>query len=574
MGNNKCFQRAITGNQIVTTTILVFLAGILKVEIVLAEIIDYPDGSSYNGSVSEGVRQGKGRMNWPDGMVYDGQWLADKRHGQGRFTTGDGTSYEGKWFNDQQSGRGRLTSPNNLAWDGFFAEGLPNGIGTATLPDGKETQAAYLQGKMLWKSGDWEAELSASETSKHDIWTKTRESNIALKPHKKAKLFKKEKVQGGVYDGFVIKHDVKGWIPHGWGSITDAAGVSHEGMWVNGRREGLGRTSKPDGTVVDGSWQSDSARDVFIRFGDGTIFHGRVTPTLVPDRKHLAEGIIKESNGSIYRGSFSQGVPHGEGILVDAGKTIYSGSWNVGQPNGEGVMMSPDELFIGNWAAGKRTGTGKRVGADGVVSIGRWEAGKLAHEYRERYEGQRKNGKPHGQGVMHFANGDRYEGTFEMGVIEGKGRLFRENGDIIGGTFRRGDLHGPATITLSTGKFKQTVYNHGLLVWTSDVPAENFDYPLDSDFDGSVSESEKSMFSAMRDTWVARMEDIRTVEEIRQLQQQRQMESQRLANEERRYEDEKRRQSAQDAQAKSERDAAALKESINSLSTSLQSLSW
>lgn len=46
------------------------------------------------------------------------------------------------------------------------------------------------------------------------------------------------------------------------------------------------------------------------------------------------------------------------------------------------------------------------------------------------YEGDYKNGKRHGQGILIFSNGNRYEGRFLDGEIHGKGRMYKANGDI------------------------------------------------------------------------------------------------------------------------------------------------
>jgi hypothetical protein len=44
-----------------------------------------------------------------------------------------------------------------------------------------------------------------------------------------------------------------------------------------------------------------------------------------------------------------------------------------------------------------------------------------------RYDGEFKNGKPNGIGVLDFGGGDKYEGEFKDGVEHGKGLLFKQN---------------------------------------------------------------------------------------------------------------------------------------------------
>ena len=52
-----------------------------------------------------------------------------------------------------------------------------------------------------------------------------------------------------------------------------------------------------------------------------------------------------------------------------------------------------------------------------------------------RYEGEVKNGKPEGKGIIYVKNGDRYEGVFKNGYREGKGIDYYNNGDKFEGEF-------------------------------------------------------------------------------------------------------------------------------------------
>ena len=41
-----------------------------------------------------------------------------------------------------------------------------------------------------------------------------------------------------------------------------------------------------------------------------------------------------------------------------------------------------------------------------------------------KYEGDFRNGKPEGKGIMYFKNGDRYEGDYKNGKPEGNGIMY------------------------------------------------------------------------------------------------------------------------------------------------------
>lgn len=51
----------------------------------------------------------------------------------------------------------------------------------------------------------------------------------------------------------------------------------------------------------------------------------------------------------------------------------------------------------------------------------------------DRFEGEWRDGKKNGQGVMYFNNGDSYEGEWKDGHKNGRGIYRFSNGDIYEG---------------------------------------------------------------------------------------------------------------------------------------------
>ena len=54
------------------------------------------------------------------------------------------------------------------------------------------------------------------------------------------------------------------------------------------------------------------------------------------------------------------------------------------------------------------------------------------------YEGEVKEGKAHGEGIITFADGSKYEGKFKKNRIHGKGKFTDSDNNIFEGKFRRG----------------------------------------------------------------------------------------------------------------------------------------
>jgi hypothetical protein len=98
---------------------------------------------------------------------------------------------------------------------------------------------------------------------------------------------------------------------------------------------------------------------------------------------------------------------------------------------------------------------------DGEIRNGRPQGtGVLVYTNSDRYEGEFRNGVPNGRGMFLFANNDRYEGGFSTGKFNGKGTFTYENGNSYSGDFHNGQPHGRGTFVFAeiaaryTGEFR------------------------------------------------------------------------------------------------------------------------
>ena len=116
----------------------------------------------------------------------------------------------------------------------------------------------------------------------------------------------------------------------------------------------------------------------------------------------------------------------------------YRGLTRNGRPHGRGVLTwANGDRFEGEFRNGRRTGHG----------VYRWAEGEL-------YEGDFVNGKRHGRGVYTWPNGDRYEGRFVDGKRTGSNldvkAMWHEGGTYRGST-RNGHPHGRGVLTWANG---------------------------------------------------------------------------------------------------------------------------
>ena len=73
-----------------------------------------------------------------------------------------------------------------------------------------------------------------------------------------------------------------------------------------------------------------------------------------------------------------------------------------------------------------------------VYGAGASERGIKTFDDGAGYEGELRDGEPHGEGVMTWPDGARYEGEFRAGRKHGPGVFTSPGGDRYEGTFREG----------------------------------------------------------------------------------------------------------------------------------------
>ena len=260
-------------------------------------VMEYPDGSRYEGEWKDGKRYGKGvlthsgivyicewkdcRMDgWcievgSDGMKTEGQRNKGLKDGIFTATSLDGTQRLSKWNNDvreqgdtfqgQADGKGNLTKADGSVYCGDFKDTMKHGKGTWTSPNGKEK---YV--------GEWRDDNKNGE-------------GILTTPD-------------GEYEG-TWKDDVR----HGEGTETKTNGETYIGGWEDDKRHGTGGfETKPNGAKYAGDWNAGK------RWGQGNEYL---------------------SNGERYYGQWEDDKRHGRGTSCGGGDDGYTGLWDRDQVN-------------------------------------------------------------------------------------------------------------------------------------------------------------------------------------------------------------------------------------------------
>ena len=137
------------------------------------------------------------------------------------------------------------------------------------------------------------------------------------------------------------------------------------------------------------------------------------------------------------------------------------------------IEVSPtptDDCYEGDMKNGKRHGKGTCHYADGDTYVGNWidnlpsGYGKYTTKGGGWYRGQLHQGKFHGKGTYHYESGDVYSGDFVDNQPEGKGLMRWKQGNRYKGEFKGGKLHGLGTLYYANGTSVRRYFVNGQVV--------------------------------------------------------------------------------------------------------------
>lgn len=111
-------------------------------------VMEWNDGSRYEGSWHNGLRHGEGNLLYSSadtkGRVrYIGEWDKNLRSGTGLQVWKDGSEYDGSWKNDNRNGYGSYTWKDGRKFVGHWNNGSRDGLGMIMLPNGDFSYDVY-----------------------------------------------------------------------------------------------------------------------------------------------------------------------------------------------------------------------------------------------------------------------------------------------------------------------------------------------------------------------------------------------------------------------------------------------
>nr|XP_055072519.1 alsin isoform X1 [Misgurnus anguillicaudatus] len=209
------------------------------------------------------------------------------------------------------------------------------------------------------------------------------------------------------------------------GRLKDA---SYDGRWLSGKPHGKGILKWPDGTVYCGTFKNgleDGFGDYMMpnkTFNTFERYQGQWK-----EGKMNGFGTYWYASGEVYEGSFKDNMRHGHGMLrsgkmaAPSSSSVFVGQWVQGKRTGYGVFddFSRGEKYMGIWLDDQRHG-------DGIVIT----------QFGLYYEGCFSNNKMMGSGALLCDDDTVFKGEFsDDWTLCGKGVLSMPNGDSLDGIF-------------------------------------------------------------------------------------------------------------------------------------------
>ena len=409
-------------------------------------VYDSEKRTRYQGVFTDGQLNGPGKVEEPrrsvEGEFVDGKfmngviyWDSDKHlvvsfkgrmsgdlgNGLREWVSNDGSGREmhiGVFKNGllEENGRKTVVYPKDVSeYSGVFAYGKLYGKGvqrhnTIDEKSGIRESSVY-QGGFFADRFHGEGSLTISLT---DIpagsWTFTR-CSVTLPEFQGDSL---EIVMDGRFDDGSFKEGKITYSNGTWleGEFADtglAEGTMHikypdgsyyQGGCLGGRRHGYGEIHGPDGVVFEGKFE----------YGDPVV--DKVVERPDPRKSNALRYDELKYEYRDLEGGYGKAIlikPAGVKIMVRSALPLLKVSCK-GRFRGETMVEGKVTMSDGNWLEG--------VFEDGILIQGK---GKIVDKYLIVYEGDIKNGYPHGEGKCiytdktwfkgKFANGNRMDGT-------------------------------------------------------------------------------------------------------------------------------------------------------------------
>lgn len=348
--------------------------------------------------------------------------------------------------------------PTALAASSAGVQSMPNVVlkVSDSQPRGLQTQIPVVDSKLLKTSNAATTILESTPASTD------KSSAIAKSVGGRPILY----LDGSIYDGAVTRGDAtdRNGIPNGFGTYKGKDGYTYTGVYVLGKRQGLGKHVLANGDQYEGDFDQD-------------LPHGKGVLTLVSGDSYEGQivrgqiqgvGVFNFKDGNSFRGAFVDSQPHGLGTYTFSNGDVYTGNLNAGIISGNGKLRASNgDVYDGEFRNGAPQGKGIWNFSDGtVVEVaknrpGEKIEGSIKYPSGDVYSGGIEEWRAEGKGFITFKNGQSYRGTFIKGRAAGQGVLSFSNGERFEGIFSDGLANAKGELITASGERRKAEIVNG-----------------------------------------------------------------------------------------------------------------
>ena len=337
---------------------------------------------------------------YKNGEYFLGQFKNNKRNGKGTlYYSNHEIKYEGNFVDDKFEGRGKMFFENGEYYIGEFKDNKMHGKGKLYYKNKK------IKYKGIFTNGKYEKNYKSIILYFLIAIIILIISIVAFYIYSNEN--KNENNQKIILnDSNYYIGEIKNGKPNGKGKVYNKNNVLiYEGDFINGIKEGIGNMNLGDDKYYYGYFKNG-------KFNGKGILYKKLNETVYVDQPIEKEIFCIENEKRMKKKFNNITIINGGKFKKYDVMKIYEGEFINGEFNGIGIQ--------------------------------------LLQNYKndfERYEGQFKNNKKEGKGIIFYKNGKkRYEGDFHDDDITGRGKYFHENDYYSLANFIEGKRNGKGKI--------------------------------------------------------------------------------------------------------------------------------
>jgi hypothetical protein len=131
------------------------------------------------------------------------------------------------------------------------------------------------------------------------------------------------------------------------------------------------------------------------------------------------------------------------------------------------TLILPLLLSQNSWGSSLPECEGSPLNESNWIDSLDWDncQGTATSPYGDKYVGEWKDGKQHGQGTFTYSDGSKYVGEFKDGEYHGQGTLTYPEGSKYVGEWKDGKQHGQGTLTMIHGTKDEGIWKDGKFLY-------------------------------------------------------------------------------------------------------------